>query len=41
MPAPMDGATNKTIADELGISIHGVKHHVASLLKQPPRRLQA
>ena len=34
MPAPMDGATNKTIADELGISIHGVKHHVASLLKQ-------
>jgi two-component system nitrate/nitrite response regulator NarL len=29
-----DGATNKIIADELGISIHGVKHHVASLLKQ-------
>jgi len=29
-----DGATNKTIADELGISVHGIKHHVASLLKQ-------
>ena len=31
----VDGATNKTIADELGISVHGVKHHVANLLKQP------
>ena len=30
----VDGATNKTIADELGISVHGVKHHVANLLKQ-------
>ena len=29
-----DGATNKIIADELGISVHGVKHHVANLLKQ-------
>ena len=29
-----DGATNKTIADKLGISVHGVKHHVANLLKQ-------
>jgi DNA-binding NarL/FixJ family response regulator len=29
----VDGATNKTIADELGISVHGVKHHVANLLK--------
>ena len=29
-----DGATNKVIADELGISVHGVKHHVANLLKQ-------
>ena len=28
------GATNKTIADELGITVHGVKHHVANLLKQ-------
>ncbi len=30
----VDGATNKTIADELGITVHGVKHHVANLLKQ-------
>jgi DNA-binding NarL/FixJ family response regulator len=30
----VDGATNKTIADELGIPVHGVKHHVANLLKQ-------
>jgi DNA-binding NarL/FixJ family response regulator len=30
----VDGATNKTIADKLGISVHGVKHHVANLLKQ-------
>jgi len=30
----VDGATNKTIAEELGISVHGVKHHVANLLKQ-------
>src|ERR1035441_7879494 len=30
----VDGATNKTIAQELGISVHGVKHHVANLLKQ-------
>ena len=29
----VDGATNKTIADELGITVHGVKHHVANLLK--------
>jgi len=29
-----DGATNKVIAGELGISVHGVKHHVANLLKQ-------
>jgi hypothetical protein len=29
-----DGATNKLIADELGISVQGVKHHVANLLKQ-------
>jgi|GEM_PF-541347 len=29
-----DGATNKIIAEELGISVHGVKHHVANLLKQ-------
>ncbi|MFZ2057636.1 MAG: response regulator transcription factor [Acidimicrobiales bacterium] len=29
-----DGATNKTVAEELGISVHGVKHHVANLLKQ-------
>jgi DNA-binding NarL/FixJ family response regulator len=28
------GATNKVIADKLGISVHGVKHHVANLLKQ-------
>jgi DNA-binding NarL/FixJ family response regulator len=28
------GATNKTVAEELGISVHGVKHHVANLLKQ-------
>jgi DNA-binding NarL/FixJ family response regulator len=28
------GATNKTIADELKITVHGVKHHVANLLKQ-------
>ena len=28
------GATNKTIADELGITVHGVKHHVGNLLKQ-------
>jgi DNA-binding NarL/FixJ family response regulator len=30
----VDGATNKIIAEELGISVHGVKHHVANLLKQ-------
>ena len=30
----VDGATNKTVAEELGISVHGVKHHVANLLKQ-------
>lgn len=30
----VEGATNKTIADELGITVHGVKHHVANLLKQ-------
>lgn len=30
----IDGATNKTIASELGISVHGVKHHVANLLRQ-------
>jgi DNA-binding NarL/FixJ family response regulator len=30
----VDGATNKTIAEKLGISVHGVKHHVANLLKQ-------
>jgi hypothetical protein len=29
-----DGATNRIIADELGLSVHGVKHHVANLLKQ-------
>jgi DNA-binding NarL/FixJ family response regulator len=30
----VDGATNKVIADKLEISVHGVKHHVANLLKQ-------
>jgi len=30
----VDGATNNTIANELGISVHGVKHHVANLLRQ-------
>ena len=30
----VDGATNKSIADKLGISVHGVKRHVANLLKQ-------
>lgn len=29
-----DGATNKIIAAELGITVHGVKHHVANLLKE-------
>lgn len=28
------GATNKGIAEELGLSVHGVKHHIAHLLKQ-------
>ena len=29
-----DGATNNTIAAQLGISVHGAKHHVANLLRQ-------